>query len=57
MKDRRNNLINLDGSSLNDSNDVDVNELLLEQASKQSARISNNIDDETMNYEQNLRTD
>ncbi|CAF4275799.1 unnamed protein product [Rotaria sp. Silwood2] len=46
-----------DVSSLNDSNDVDVNDLLVEQTSKQSERLSNNIHNETMNYEQNAHTD
>ncbi|CAF0809651.1 unnamed protein product [Rotaria sordida] len=46
-----------DVSSLNDSDDVDVNELLVEQTSKQSERPSNNTNDGTMNYEQNVHTD
>jgi hypothetical protein len=44
-------------SSLNDSNDTDVNEILNEQNSKQSEKLSNQIDDENMNYDQNVHTD
>jgi len=35
------------------NNEVDVNELLSEQNSKQSEKLSNNIEDENINYEQN----
>ncbi len=43
-----------DASSLNDD---DVHELLDEQNSKQSEKLLNQIDDENMNYDQNVHTD
>jgi hypothetical protein len=54
---RRIIFLNSDVSTLHDSTDVDVNELLDEQNSKQSEKLSHNIDDEAMNYEQNVHTD
>ncbi|CAF1558932.1 unnamed protein product [Rotaria magnacalcarata] len=48
-------LINLDISSLHDA--VVVNQLFVEQTSKQPERLIDNINDETMNCESNLHTD
>ena len=48
---------NLGMPSLNNSNEVDANELLNEQDSKQVERNSGSIDNEIKNCHQNVRTD
>lgn len=49
--------LRLDVSSFNNANEVDTNELLNEQNSKQSDKLLNNINVENIIYDQTVHTD